>query len=111
MDEKTVLNEEETAEKAEFSDRYESAKCACRGTLERLKSSLKAANGNPFIRATSPVRYEILRNPNDEEPLDTFEIRKVHGCSLRTLAIAATILTTAEILAIRAKIKKAKEKK
>ena len=110
MDEEKIPTEEESAENAEFSERYESAKCACRGMLDRLKSDLKAANGNPYIRATSTVRYEILRSPNDEEPIDSFEIQKSNGCSLRTLALAATVIAAAEILSIRAKIKRAKKK-
>ena len=111
MDENKIATEEETAENAEFSERFESAKCACRGMLERVKSDLKAANGNPYIRATSTVRYEILRTPNDEEPIDTFEFQKTNGCSLRTLALAATMLAALEVLSIRAKIKKARKKK
>ncbi len=111
MDEEKMTTEEETAENAEFSERYESAKCACRGMLDRLKNDLKAANGNPYIRATSTVRYEILRSPNDEEPIDTFEIQKSNGCSLRTLALAVTVVAAVEILSIRAKIKRAKKKK
>ena len=75
MDENKIATEEAT-ENAEFSERYESAKCACREMLERVKNDLKAANGNPFIRATSTVRYEILRSPTDEEPIDTFEFQK-----------------------------------
>ena len=111
MDENKIATEEETAETAEFSERYESARCACRGMLERLKNDLKATNGNPYIRATSTVRYEILRSPSDEEPIDTFEFQKSNGCSLRTLALAATAFAAAEIFIIRAKWKKAKKKK
>ena len=118
MDQETILEQEETpelqeenAENAEFSERCEKAKCACRATLDRLKNDLKATNGNPYIRATSTVRYEILRTPNDEEAIDTFEVRKVNGCSLRTLAIAAGVFAAFEILSLRAKIKKAKKKK
>ena len=110
MDEETILTEEETAEKAEFSKRYADAKCACGGMIARLKNDLKATNGNPFIRATSTVRYEILQNPTDEEPIDTFEVQKTSGCSLRTLAVAAAVIVAAEVLAVHAKHKKAKKK-
>ena len=110
MDQEPVLNQEEAAGKEEFSQRLESAKCACSGALARLKNDLKEAGANPYIRATSTVRYEILRSKDDEEPVDTFEIRKTNGCSLRTLALAATLFAAVEILSIRAKIKKASKK-
>ena len=111
MDQEPILNEPEAAEQAEFSERCEKAKCACREVVARLKNDLKATNGNPYIRATSSVRYEILRTPGDEEPLDSFEFHKTNGCSLRTLAIAATILAAVELLSIRAKCKKKNKRK
>lgn len=110
MDQEPVLNQEETAGKEEFSQRLESAKCACRGVLSRLKNDLKEAGGNPYIRATSTVRYEILKSKDDEEPVDAFEIRKTNGCSLRALALAATIFAAVEVLSVRAKLKKRKKK-
>ena len=77
--------------------------------LSRLKNDIKAANGNPYIRATSTVRYDILRTPGDEEPIDTFEFQKSNGCSFRTLVLAAGVVATAEILSIRSKLKKKKK--
>lgn len=110
MDQEKIQAEEETAEKAEFNERLESAKCACSDVFERLKLDLLETKGNPYIRATSTVRYEILRSREDAEPVDTFEIRKTNGCSLRTLALAATAFAAFEILSFRAKCKKRKKK-
>ena len=97
-------------EKKDFSERYCLAKDACRNTLVRLKNDLKETHGNPYIRATSIVRYEILNTADDEVPVDVFEFRKTNGCYLRTLALAAGIVATAELLILRAKFKKKKAK-
>lgn len=113
MDDNTILETNAFAEDAQkqFSDRYTQAKSACRKTLDRLKADLSETGGNPYLRATSIVRYEILHSPQDEEPVDVFEYQKSNGCYLRTLALAAGVLATVEVLSLRAKIKKAKKRK
>lgn len=103
----TVPNEtieaEESAEKkgccicGKFSERYQSAQKACKSTWDRLAQDLKESGGNPYIRATSSFRYEIYRNADDGEPIDTFLFEKTNGCSLRALALATSLLVAANL--------------
>ena len=89
--------EEKSGIREDFSNRYQAAQKACKSTLERLARDLKEANGNPYIRATSSFRYDIYRTANDEEPIDTFVFEKTNGCTLRALALAASLLAAANI--------------
>ena len=103
----TVPNEnigaEETAEKkrccicGKFSERYQSAQKACKSAWDRLAQDLKESDGNPYIRATSSFRYEIYRNADDTEPIDTFRFERSNGCSLRALALATSLLVAANL--------------
>lgn len=105
------IGAEETAEKKrccvleKFAERYQSAQKACKGTWDRLAQDLKESGGNPYIRATSSFRYDIYRNADDEEPIDTFLFEKTNGCSLRALALATSLFVAAN-LAIKKHLKK-----
>ena len=111
MENEAILNEtigaEESAEKKkngireDFAERYQAAQSACKSTLERLARDMKETGGNPYIRATSTFRYDIYRSANDEKPIDTFVFEKTNGCTLRALALAASLLAAAN-LALRA---------
>ena len=110
----TVPNEEigaeETAKKkccicGKFTERYQSAQKACKSTWDRLAQDLKESGGNPYIRSTSYFRYDIYRNADDGEPIDTFLFEKSNGCSLRALALATSLLVAAN-LAIKKRRKK-----
>ena len=60
-------------------------------TTSRLKKDWVACNGNPYIRETKIHRIEIFRNPNDTQPVDTFENKKVQGASLSTILMASGV--------------------
>ncbi len=109
MENETILNETEMNEnpapeaeeksgiREDFAERYQAAQKACKGTLERLARDLRESNGNPYIRATSTFRYDIYRNANETDPIDTFVFEKTNGCSFRALILAASLLAAANI--------------
>ncbi len=106
MENETILNETEVNEtaaeeksgiRADFANRYQAAQTACKSMLERLARDLRETNGNPYIRATSTFRYDIYRSAEDAEPIDTFVFEKTNGCSLRALALAASLLAAANL--------------
>ncbi len=73
----------------------------CRALSERIADDMRATNGNPYIRATTTYRYEILRNKKDTEPVDVFEFRKTSGASLRAMAITTAIVAAADVAVAR----------
>ena len=96
----------ETPEESKrFLNRFQTARTACKSTFERLANDFKEAKGNPFIRSTSSLRYDVYRNASETEPIDSFVFEKSNACSLRALTIAAAILAAANI-AVQKRFKK-----
>ena len=65
-----------------------------KGTAARITRDLEETNGNPFFRQTVTYKLEVLRAPDDEEPVDVFEATQVRSFSLCSLALvgAASLL-------------------
>ena len=82
-------------------DRLNALRENCRALSERIADDMRATNGNPYIRATTTYRYEILRNKKDTEPVDVFEFQKTSGASLRAMAITAAIVAAADVTVAR----------
>ena len=82
-------------------DRLNALRENCRVLSERIADDMRATNGNPYIRATTTYRYEILRNKKDTEPVDVFEFQKTSGASLRAMAITAAIVAAADVTVAR----------
>ncbi len=82
-------------------DRLNALRENCRALSERIADDMRATNGNPYIRATTTYRYEILRNKKDTEPVDVFEFQKTSGASLRAMAITAAIVAAADVAVAR----------
>ncbi len=71
------------------------SKCAemqnrIKATANRISHDLEETNGNPHFRQTVTYKLEVLRSPEDEEPVDVFEVEQVRSFSLCSLAIAGT---------------------
>lgn len=86
---------------AGLRDRLNTLRENCRALSERIADDMRATNGNPYIRATTTYRYEILRNKKDTEPVDVFEFQKTSGASLRAMAITAAIVAAADVAVAR----------
>lgn len=106
MEEETVLHmEEPTAEektgtgsdKCCFAKKYREAKESCRSLVARIRKDLRETDGNPYIRATTTRRYDLYRSPQDQEPIDSFVLKRSGGYALRTMILTAGILTVAYI--------------
>ena len=82
-------------------DRLTALRENCRALSERIADDMRATNGNPYIRATTTYRYEILRNKKDTEPVDVFEFQKTSGASLRAMAITTAIVAAADVAVAR----------
>lgn len=83
---------EETETPAELiSRKVQEIKDFYRTTADRLANDWKETNGNPYIRQTCNYKVEILRSPEDDAPVDTFETTNVKAYSARALAIASGV--------------------
>lgn len=82
-------------------DRLNTLRENCRALSARIADDMRATNGNPYIRATTTYRYEILRNKKDTEPVDVFEFQKTSGASLRAMAITTAIVAAADVAVAR----------
>ena len=80
-----------------LQSKYDEARTACKGMMQRITSDLEQTNYNPYIRSTTTYKYEILRNSKDTEPVDTFEFQRTSGFSLRAMAITSAIVAVADI--------------
>ena len=80
-----------------IQSKYDEAKSACKGLMERLSDDLEKTGFNPYIRTTTTRKYEILRSAKDEEPVDSFEFQKTSGFSLRAMALTSVIVAAADV--------------
>ena len=74
--------------KEQFLKKCEEIHDAWTSTATRVKKSLKACGGNPYIKETTVYKVEVFRNREDKEPVDTFVTEKSQGFSLSTLLLA-----------------------
>lgn len=77
--------------KDQIAQKCQEIKELCTKTANRLADDWRETNGNPYIRQTRTTKIEVFRNPNDETPVDTFQISDVKSYSLRALALATGI--------------------
>lgn len=75
----------------QIAQKCQEIKELCAKTANRLAYDWKETKGNPYIRQTHTYKVEVFRNPNDETPVDTFQMTDVKSYSLRALAIATGI--------------------
>jgi stage III sporulation protein SpoIIIAA len=83
--------------KDNIQEKYDIAKSACKGMIDRLTYDLEQTDYNPYIRSTTTHKIEILRSAEDTEPVDVFEFEKTAGFSLRAMAITAAVVAVADI--------------
>ena len=83
--------------KDNLQEKYDVAKSACKGLIERLSYDLEQTGYNPYIRSTTTRKIEILRSAEDTEPVDVFEFEKTAGFSLRAMAITAAVVAVADV--------------
>ena len=84
-----------------FQEKYEEACSACKNLMDRLSNDLEQTNYNPYIRATTTYRYEILKKSSDTEPVDVFEFERTSGYSLRAMAITTVLVAAADVIVAR----------
>lgn len=63
----------------------------CKQTANRIADDWRETKGNPYIRQTNTHKIEIFRHPDDETPIDTFQMTDVKAYSFRALAIATGV--------------------
>ena len=84
-----------------LQSKYDEARTACKGLMQRIASDLEETNYNPYIRSTTTYKYEILRNSKDTDPIDTFEFKRTSGFSLRAMAITSAIVAMTDVAVTR----------
>jgi hypothetical protein len=96
---------EEAVEKKTPADYRQMIRSKCeevqahvKGTAARISRDLEETNGNPFFRQTVTYKLEVLRAPDDEEPVDVFvatQVRSFSLCSLALIGAASLLLKNA----------------
>lgn len=91
VEEAEELAEEVLSAKDQIAQKCQEIKELCAKTANRLADDWRETNGNPYIRQTHTYKVEIFRGPDDDTPVDTFQMTDVKSYSLRALAIATGI--------------------
>ena len=96
--EQEIVTEENTEAgcpcKKKFLKKCDEVHGAWNRATARLKKDWKACCGNPFVRQTTVHKVEVFRTSEDQEPVDTFEIKHSHGVSARIflMAVGTTLI-------------------
>ncbi len=76
-------------------------------TAQRLYAIGRESSGNPYIKTTCACRADFFKTPDGNTPIDTFSVKTVKACSLRTLALfgGAAVLMVIAVKCIASSLK------
>lgn len=76
-------------------------------TAQRLCAVGRKSNGNPYIKTTCDCRADFFKAPHESTPIDSFSVKKVKACSLKTLALigGAALLMVVAVKCIASSLK------